>query len=121
MIFGGIHIMSNMRNNGINLYQLNKLCEEFQLIRDKIVLTKKNINVDKFEKKNILEELQEQENIITGKIIEGILITDIDLKNKVINIIVDFLKKYGYPEDNVISKLSNIKLVTTNVNSDSVM
>lgn len=104
-----------MNNNFINLYQLNKYSEQLEIIRNKKNSIRNNIIISSSKKKEMLEELKDNENEIKSHIMDGILITDDSLKDKIINIILNFLKPYGYSEESIRLNLSDVNFVATNV------
>ena len=106
----------NEDTNIQTIFELKEYINKLMIILKKREEIKNNKDIDYITKKITLNSLQNEENEIKSYILHGISIKDIDFKEVIIKIIINFLKTYNFTEEEIRANLSEIKLFTSDIN-----
>lgn len=108
--------MNKLKSNVDELTDLEDLKKEIKKIKQIEIELKKIFEYDSmdiFLKKIKNNELIEQMSNIKSRIIKGIPIKCKELKNKIINDIIEYLIPYGYTKEFILMRLENIRFSIT--------
>jgi len=97
-----------------NIHEIINISNEIKELEIQFNNIYNDNSIDKFTKKLSMEKLNDKIISMKSKLEKGLFIECDDLRDSIINDIVNYLKSFGYKEEFILSRLENVKFVITN-------